>query len=395
MTKKIQTDNKEKIKLIQQCMDRAVEEKELSGLSLLVLENGKEIIFAKSGYADLEEQKPIERDTIFHLYSQSKPVTAVATMMLVQDGIVDLCEPVGNYIDSFKNQVYLCDGEKIPVPEEKRMRIVDLMNMTSGLVYPGTEDEAAISTGVLMDEVVSRFDSAEAVTTIEFAERLGKIPLKFIPGSHFCYGTSADVLGAVIEKAVGMKFGEFLSERIFEPLGMKDTGFFVPEDKMNRLSKVYMGKGDGLQRFTTDHLAIRNDGGINAFESGGAGLFSTLDDYANFARMLMNNGSFEGKELLKESAVKYLTSGRLLPYQQVDLYNWQGLEGYTYGNLLRVLENPQEASYLGIKGEYGWDGWLGTYFMNAPSIGLTFLMMTQKSDYGTGYTTRRLRNIVL
>ncbi len=386
---------KDKITLIHECMDRAVKEKELSGLSLLVLKDGKEIIFAKSGFADLEAQKPIERDTIFHLYSQSKPVTATAMMMLVQDGIVDLCEPVGNYIDSFKSQVYLCDGEKLPVPEENKMRIVDLMNMTSGLVYPGTEDEADVLTGVLMDDVVSKFDTADAVTTMEFAERLGEIPLRFIPGSHFCYGTSADVLGAVIEKAAGMKFGEFLSERIFEPLGMKDTGFYVPKDKLDRLAKVYMSSDDGLMRFTVDHLAIRNDGGINQFESGGAGLFSTLDDYANFAGMLMNNGKFEGKELLKESAVKYLTGGKLMPYQQIDLYNWQGLEGYTYGNLLRVLENPEQASYLGIKGEYGWDGWLGTYFMNAPSEGLTFLMMTQKSDYGTGFTTRRLRNIIL
>ncbi len=381
--------------LLQKCMDRAVENNEVAGLSALVIQDGTEMYFAKSGYADVENKKPIERDTIFHLYSQSKPVTAAAVMLLVQDGIIDLCEPVGNFIDSFKDQYYIENGEKKKVPADKQMRLLDLMNMTSGLVYPGVNSEAEIATGVLMDELIGRFEDGNMMTTMEFAERLGKCPLNFIPGSHFQYGTSADVLGAVVEKVSGQKFSEFLKDNIFEPLEMEDTAFFVPEEKKSRLACAYKDEDGKLVKYTGNNLGIKNSGDLNLFESGGAGLFSTLDDYSHFARMLMDNGIYKGKEILKESAVRFLTSGKLTEYQQKDLWNWHGLEGHTYGNLMRVMERPEEAVLIGNKGEYGWDGWLGTYFMNDPSTKTTFLMMTQKFDHGTGFVTRRLRNIIM
>ncbi len=381
--------------ILQRSMDRAVENKEIAGVSALVIQDGTEMYFAKSGYADIENSVPIERNTIFHLYSQTKPITATAVMLLVQDGIIDLCEPVGNFISSFNEQYYLENGKKVKVPADKKVRIVDLMNMTSGLVYPGMNTEAEVATGILMDNMVKRFDGDDMMSTLEFAEELGKIPLNFLPGSHFQYGTSADVLGAIIEKVTGQKLSEFLQARLFTPLEMVDTAFYVPEDKKSRLACVYQDKKGALVKYTGNHLGIKNNGDVNAFESGGAGLFSTLDDYSHFARMLMNGGLYKGKEILKESAVKFLTTGKLTEYQQKDLWNWRGLEGYTYGNLMRVLENPGEAVLIGNKGEYGWDGWLGTYFMNDPTTKTTFLMMVQKYDYGTGHVTRRLRNIVM
>ena len=408
--------------LVQEAMDRAVENKEVAGVSALAIRDGKELCFAKSGFSDISGQKPMERSTICHLYSQSKPITATAAMLLVQDGIIDMGQPVGDFIDSFKNQYYLENGYKKPVPCDKVLRIHDLLNMTSGLTYPGNTSETEVRTGYLFHDLIKRFkngDSADdaldyldadnlgfslekepdkskgMMTTAEFANELGKLPLEFLPGSHFKYGTSADILGAVIEKASGMSFGEFLQAKLLKPLEMKDTAFFVPEDKLHKMSKIYKKVDGELKEYHGNRLGVRSDGKENAFESGGAGLYSTIDDYAKFGQMLLNGGTYKGQEILKPRMVEYLINGSLTAAQQKDLENWHGLEGFTYGNLMRVLKNPEEAVLVGNKGEYGWDGWLGAYFMNDPSTKTTFIMLTQMFDYGTGTLTRKLRNIIM
>lgn len=375
-------------------MDRAVENHEVAGVIALEITDGKEIFFAKSGYADIENKTPIGRDNIFRLYSQSKPVTAVAAMILIEDGILDLSEPVGDYIESYKKQTYLYKDKVHKVPADNKMRIRDLLNMTSGLVYPGLNTASEVEVGRLMNKMEKKLGSNKMMTTMEFAEELGKIPLNFIPGSHFQYGTSADVLGAVIEKASDMSFGDFVRSRILEPLDMKDTDFYVPENKKDRLAKAYRNTKGKLVEFYGDNLAIRNNGDPNPFESGGAGLFSTIDDYSRFAQMLLNGGTYDGKQILTPNSVKYLTSGKLNATQQADLDRWQGLEGYTYGNLMRVLDDPRQASLIANKGEYGWDGWLGAHFSNDPATNTTFLMMVQRYDYGTGPLTRKLKNII-
>jgi len=385
---------KDKQKLLIECMDRAVNNHEVAGVIALEIKDGKEIFFATSGYADIKNSIPMSRDTIFRLYSQTKPITAVAAMMLIEDGIIDLSEPVGKYINSFNDQTYLLKGKVHKVPADNKMRIRDLFNMTSGLVYPGTNTTSEVAVGRLMLDMEKKLGTDNMTTTMEFAEELGKIPLNFIPGSHFQYGTSADVLGAVIEKASGMTFGDFVRSRILEPLEMKDTDFFVPENKKSRLAKAYKLIKNNLTEYHGNNLVISNNGDINSFESGGAGLFSTIDDYANFGQMLMNEGVFNGKRLLSANSVKYLTSGKLTKAQQLDLMSWQGLEGYTYANLMRVLENPGQASLIANKGEYGWDGWLGAHFSNDPATRTTFIMLIQLYDYGTGPLTRKLKNII-
>lgn len=386
---------RDKQKLIQEAMDRAVEAKEVAGVNLLVTLDGKETFYAQSGYADIAGQKTMDRDTIVHLYSQSKPITAAATMLLMQDGLIDLNEPVSSFIPSFSKQTYILDGEVKKLPSDKPVRINDLLNMTSGLVYPGITTEAESSTTVLFLEATRRLDTDDQMTTLEFAEKIGKFPLQFIPGSSFQYGTSADVLGAVIEKVSGQKFGDFLKERLFDPLEMKDTGFYVPKEKKSRLSKVYELHKGQLREYHENHLIIRNDGGENAFESGGAGLFSTLDDYTHFGQMLLSNGTYKGKEIMTPAAVRFLTNAGLMDEPQRAFQKWNGLEGYTYGNLMRIMTDPDKAILIGNKGEYGWDGWLGAYFMNDPSSKTTIIMFTQMRDYGTGYLTRKLRNIIM
>lgn len=385
---------RDKSQLIQNCMDLAVEKKEVAGVNMLVITEGKEVCYAQSGHADVANNVPFKRDTICHLYSQTKPITAAATMLLMQDGIIDLNEPVGNFFDSFNDQTCLVNGNIMAVPMDKKLRIYDLLNMTSGLVYPGDNTIAERATNLLFNEAIERLNKNQ-MTTLEFADRIGQLPLQFVPGSYFQYGTSADVLGAVIEKVTGQKFGDFLKERFFIPLDMKDTDFYVPEDKKDRLSKVYEVVDGDFKEFTEDRLIIRNDGNKNAFESGGAGLFSTLDDYSHFGQMLLNGGTYNGNEILTPATVSYFTHGALKEGPQHAFDNWHGLEGHTYNNLMRIMVDPDEASIIGHKGEYGWDGWLGAYFMNDPQTQTTIIMLTQMRDYGTGHLTRRLRNIVL
>lgn len=385
---------RDKKQLLQNCMNKMIEEKELVGVNFLVLKDGKEELYAEAGYANLEEKKPFKRDTIVRLYSQSKPVTAAAAMLLIQDGIIEPYEPVGNYIESFKNQEIVEGGVRRPVRADRPMYIKDLLDMTSGLVYPFTDTIAEIETGKLYNEMIDRFSTGNMMSTMEFADRLGQVPLNFQPGDHFRYGTSADILGAVIEKASGMKFGEFLEERLFKPLNMKDTAFYVPEEKMDRYATAYNCYGENPVPYSGNNLGIRDDGKKNAFESGGAGLFSTIDDYANFARMLMNGGTFEGKEILTKRTVEFMTTPQLTDEQQKDLGTWVTLGGFSYGNLMRIMKNPARSGIMAGMGEYGWDGWLGPYFCNDPETRTTVLMLTQRVDYGTGTATRKFRNII-
>jgi len=203
-------------------------------------------------------------------------------------------------------------------------------------------------------------------------------------------------MGAVIEKVSGMPFGEFLKKEIFDPLGMNDTGFYVPAEKADRLAKVYETvPGSEMVEYTGENLGIENPPFHKpAFESGGAGLISCIDDYAKFVTMLINGGEYNGKRILSENSVKFLTTGALTPEQQKD-FNWDGVQGFSYSHFLRIMNEPEKAVTISRKGEYGWDGWLGCYMANFPSDNMSILIMTQKKDSGTFGLTRKIRNIIL
>ena len=410
-------------------MEQAVSECRVAGINLLAEKGGEEICYCQAGMADREENRPMERDTIFRLYSQTKPVAAAAAMILMERGQIDLVQPVSDFLPSFAGGFYSLETEGIgeeaaggskkelsakkgPGCENKTvsgdavravmqpMRIYDLLRMTSGLVYPDETSMAGREAAKVFEEIDRRLLTKKAMTTREIADRLAGCTLAFEPGSSWRYGTSADVLGAVVEAASGMKFGEFLEKELFAPLGMKDTAFWVPKEKQSRLAVVYEtvieNGGNRLVRYEGNHLGIRNRMDESpAFESGGAGLASTLDDYMRFARMLLQGGTFEGREILRPAAVRYFTGGELMETQQKDFNRWVGLEGFSYGNLMRVCKWPGRAGLLACEGEYGWDGWLGVYFANFPKENMTILMGTQKKDAGTFELTRKLRNLVL
>lgn len=378
---------------IKRTLKASIDNKEIAGANFMVIKDGNEVLYHEDGLADLESGRPMARDSIFRLYSMTKPITAASVMMLLERGDIDLFDPVSRYLPGFKDQRVERNGELVPVSRE--VNIHDLLNMTSGLGYGGT-DKAGQHTDRLFQELGSRLYGEKPMGTVEFANRLGQGPLSFEPGSYWQYGTSADVLGAIVEVVSGMRYGQFLDKEIFEPLEMQDTGFWLPEDKRGRLAKTYEddGKG-GLKLYEGSHLGIRHRMELDpAFESGGAGLASTIDDAAKFTTMLMNQGTLNGRTLLKPRTVQYMTSASLTAWQQTGFDTWHTLRGHSYGNQMRVMTDTGKAGYIGGQGEYGWDGWLGAYFCNSPQEGLTILFMIQKKDAGTMPITRKLRNIV-
>jgi CubicO group peptidase (beta-lactamase class C family) len=283
-------------------------------------------------------------------------------------------------------------------PAKREVQLIDLLKMTSGLAYGHPDFEAGRKVAAVFEELVSRLETDSPITTLELAEKIAACPLMFQPGSRWRYGTSADIMGAVTEAATGMRYGQFLKENLFAPLGMNDTGFFVPEDKQHRLAKTYKETENGLVLSVGRRLGISDKMNKEpAFESGGAGLASTIDDYMKFAQMLLAGGKLNGIRIFAPRTVTYYTTPQLDKEIQVrDLKeHWvNGLAGFSYGNFMRIMDRPGQAVFMGSKSEYGWDGALGVYFMNAPRENLTLLFMIQRSGSGTLPVTRRIRNIV-
>ncbi len=377
---------------VKQAIREGIQRGDLAGGAAMVIQNGEEVLFCQEGYADVWNEIPYKKDTIVRMYSMSKPITAAAAMILMDRGQLDLADEVMKYLPGFA-QAKVQGGEGLVRP----VYIRDLLAMTAGLSYPGENDEAQKATDKLFNELYDRLYTDNAMSTIELANRLGSdCPLAFQPGTHFRYSTCADVMGAVIEVITGMSYGEFLQKEIFEPLGMKDTGFVVPEEKQSRQAKVYEFKDGQYVEKVTNHLGIRYlHDGQPAFESGGAGLASTLVDYAKFAQMVLNKGVHNGKRILSERAVEMMSSGQLEYVSKMDLWDWSVSRwGYNYGFFNRVMEEPGKAVMYGTLGEFGWDGWLGTHYMNDPVHNLTFLFVMQGFDAGSTSTLRRIRNII-
>lgn len=274
---------------IQSIMDAETENRNLAGRSLLILQEGREIFYHEAGLADVEAGRPVRRDTIFRIFSMTKPITAAAVMLLVDQGRLDLMDPVSRYLPGFGETRVLADGSL--GANETPATIRDLLQMTSGLVYPDGDDPASRGIQGVYDRIEALRGTGEELTTGQIARAFGEAPLRFAPGTDWNYGVSADVLGAVVEAASGMAFGDFLEEELFRPLGMKDTAFFVPEEKRERLAAAYRREaGEPPRRYETNYLGIDMKMEKPGFQSGGAGLAGTVDDYARFAEMLRREG---------------------------------------------------------------------------------------------------------
>jgi CubicO group peptidase (beta-lactamase class C family) len=342
------------------------------------------------GLADLESEKPITADTIYRIYSMSKVVTCVAALMLYERGAFLLNDPLEEYLPEFKNpQVYRMTekGEKYITSASRPIRIKDLFTMTSGLTYEGDGSETEREVKQAMQ--LLRKDTTFNVRKLSAA--LAKIPLAFDPGTEWRYGLSHDVLGALIEVVSGKTFGEFLKEEIFQPLSMNDTFFKIPEEKKHQLCSLYLRNDKGSLQKNTKLDDQYQPGTI--FESGGAGLLSTLSDYSTFAHMLANGGELKGVRILGRKTVELMSANHLTS-DQLTFYNWDYLAGYGYGLGVRTMMSPPAGGSNSSIGEFGWSGLAGTWVLIDLKEKLSAVYMQQMMPNLEAYHQPRLRNVI-
>ncbi|PJK31457.1 serine hydrolase [Minwuia thermotolerans] len=324
------------------------------------------------GVKDRESGRPMTRDTIFRIYSMTKPVTGVAVMMLRDEGRFELDTPVSDFLPAFRDlKVLQPDGTTRPA--KTPMTIRHLLTHTAGLTLPLSYD------GPLADMYrnagLEGMRSSGSLTDI--ADRLAALPVDFEPGTRWQYSMAQDLLGRIVEVAGGQRFDRFLEERIFRPLGMTDTGFHVPAPKKDRFCSVYPAPDDGtnapIDRWDDSRFLAPPD-----FPSGGGGLVSTLDDYLVFARMLMDGGrGLLAAETVAEMTRNHLPGGCDMAAMGVEEFSGDRWEGFGFGLTMSVVADPVKASTGGPAGEYGWSGAAGTFFFNAPEHRATAVLLTQ------------------
>jgi CubicO group peptidase (beta-lactamase class C family) len=303
-----------RLKRIDTAMQRYVDQKKLAGIVTLVARRGSVVHFEKFGHQDLATSKPIELDTIFRIYSMTKPITSVALMMLYERALFHLTDPVSKFIPEFKKvKVFVSEGELADL--EREITIQDLLRHTAGLSYGGYKE-----TQIPVDKL---YDQAEIwvpdITNQEMVRRIAALPLAYQPGQKWWYSAATDVVGYLVEVLSGMSLGAFFAEKIFEPLGMQDTAFTVPPDKVDRFATLY-GLTDKGPLEVID-VATGGDYFNTRLEYGGAGLVSTAADYARFAQLVLNKGELDGVRLLGPRTVDLMTADHLpsslLPRQYV------------------------------------------------------------------------------
>lgn len=365
----------------------AVKRNQIKGAQLGIYQNGMPVYEQAYGY---------EEGTIYRLYSLSKPVAAVAAMLLAEQGRLDLLSPVSAYLPEFQEmKVWTPNGL---IKSERPVRVQDLLNMTAGIVYPD-EDGPGRFMQEAFDDIQRKTDTEEAYSTREVMGIIAGQPLAFQPGENFRYGLCADVLGGVIEVITGQKLSVFYQKNIFDRLDMGDTGFYVPKEKQNRLAELYCKKetpeGTVLLPDRKRHLGLGYGLVPPAFESAGAGLYATLEDYAHFANMLAAKGVYKNRRILSEKTVELFGVNQLGESQRQDLWkSFTHLKGFGYGNLMRVHMEPGISGMNAPAGEFGWDGWSGPYCSIDLSSQTVVLYMTQISAYSGWELIGKIKNLV-
>ena len=361
--------NKKHLELVQTVLDDAVRNADVAGASCLVWQGGAEQGFFSAGFADCAAGRAFSRDTICRLYSMSKPITSAAVFSLVEKGKIDLLDDVATYLPVFKNP-RVCTPEGV-VKSPRPVTIRDLLNMTSGYSYGGTENESERGILQLVVDMNRSLEGSQEISTQTFAERAAQLPLGFVPGTDYAYGISADILGAVVEAVSGMQFSEYLQKVLFEPMGMTDTGFFVPEEKLPRFAEVYQ------------HVS---GGKLTVFKHPNLGIRYRAD------RSVPGAGS---PRILQEETVRFMSTQHISPSLQAAFERkLPHLSGYSYGNLMRIMTDPSQSATIARAGEFGWDGWLGTFMLVDPSADLAVVYFMQCRDSGFTPTMRRVKNIV-
>ncbi len=365
----VESFSKDKLELAVKNVKKYVDEGKLSGINMMVVKDGKTIVSESFGYSHLSNEVPMNSKTMFRAYSMTKPVTATALMMLYDKGKFKLDDEVSKYIPEFANtQVYNSETKKLE-PQKNPMTIRHLLTHTSGLGYGFGQSSYVDS----LYQVASAKGWGPKLE--DQVKKLAQIPLKYQPGTEWEYSYSIDVAGYLVEVMSGMPLDEYFRTQIFEPLGMEDSGFYVPTEKHPRFALVYgkdlMGKLQGPQNPSEDSFLKPT-----TLLQGGAGMVTTIDDYSKFATMLVNNGEYEGIRLLKASTVALIMSNNLQ----------EGVEFNGLGPSNRAVGGYGLGGSYNVKtGEYGWTGAASTYLSVDPENNMFILGFTQLMPIDCSY----------
>jgi CubicO group peptidase (beta-lactamase class C family) len=358
----------EKLAAIDEAMQRRIEDGELVGGSVLVSRRGQVVYFKSFGLMDAEAKKPWRADTIARIYSMTKAITSAAVLMLVDDGKVAVDDPVAKFLPELAGRTVYDREENRPA--KTTMTVRDLLRHTSGFIYGNPEGDDLAK----QYEAADLFSKDKAGLLSDFVGKLSKLPLKFDPGTDWHYGVSTDVAGAVVERASGKTLDEFFRERIFEPLGMVDTGFEVPPEKLERFAVCYERKDNAW--VVEDNPATSRYAKKATLYSGGGGLASTAADYWRFLMMIAGGGESGGVRLMKPETVALMTHNQL-----DDQTGWMDEPGQGFGLGFRVVVEPIAEEDRRLLGEYGWAGRASTHYWTNPRDQITVVTLEQTLPY--------------
>ena len=358
---------------------RYVDAGQLAGVVTLVARNGKIVHFEAVGQRGVDDPTPLEKDDLFRIYSMSKPITAVAAMMLYEEGKFHLTDPVSEFVPELAGLEALVDGERVPVEQEMTMR--QLLTHTTGLSYGFNPNDP-------VDQLYREVQPLAGANLDEFAERLGQLPLAFQPGARWHYSVAVDVTGLVVERLSGQSFDVFLKERIFDPLGMDDTFFNVPDEKMNRFLPNHgwqaADEGEGSQG--GGKLVDLGEGARTSYQntrmfSGGGGLVSTAMDYLRFCEMVRRGGELDGVRLLSPRTVDFMVANHL-PATITGAGTGEqpgaaAARAFGFGLGWGVNTDPVAAGVPSSLGDYSWGGAAGTVFWIDPVQNMVVIGMIQ------------------
>ncbi len=355
-------------------MQGLVDDGRLAGITTMIARHGSIVHFGTFGQQNIGKDIPMAEDSIFRIFSMTKPITGVALMMLYEDGLFRLSDPVEKYIPEFKGLVVAAGEDEdgiVTEPADHPMTIRELMSHTAGLTYGGFS-QSAVDTKYREAGVLDTDSTLE-----DMIHKLSGIPLRQQPGTIWHYSVAVDVQGYLVEVLSGQRFDDFLSEHIFEPLGMTDTAFHVPPDKADRFAAVYTYDEDGTLQAPSQGLGRRNYLEQPNFLSGGGGLVSTTDDYMRFCQMLLNGGELDGVRLLAPLTVELMHRNHL----PRDYPEMRAGGGTGFGLDFAVVMDPVAADSISA-GEYYWGGAAGTWFWIDPKEDLIFVGMIQQFGQG-------------
>ena len=379
-------------------MENYITPGKIAGCQVMVSRGGVPAYFRSFGQMDIERNKPMQEDTIFRIYSMTKPITSVALMMLFEEGRFQLNDPVSRFIPSWKGQqVWISgDGDDMETREPASpMTMRHVLSHTSGLTYGTGLFPSEHPVDKFYDKLGVNRDAGETIES--FAQKLSTVPLRYDPGTQWCYSLATDVCGCLVEFISGVPFGQFLQERIFDPLGMTDTSFVVPEEKLDRLAANYERRADKTLKLLDDPMNSLY-ANPNRFPSGGGGLAGTTADYGRFCEMLRGGGQLEGQRIIGGRTLKlmhrnHLPNGTDLGSIAMGSFSETAYDGVGFGLGFASTLDDVAAGTIGA-GDYYWGGAASTIFWVDPVEDMFVIFMTQLMPSATFNFRGQIKNII-